>query len=397
MNGSISICMSALLAVFCVDPPTVSGGEQYRVAPSRDLSTGRFVYGTVASYRCLDGRRFEDGRTEKSISCVDNGRWNETQFTCDYNRCESVPVIIHAHANTTSCLKGTQVNYTCDEGFWLTTVVNGQAAVSDWTPLLSTYSVCDGSSWSAVNEQCTVIECQPLNIVHGNLSTADTTCGVTVTVQCDPGYLIDSSCQTVVCSTDGHWEPSNCSTACQPKDCGLAPTVVHGVVTSSEPTTTYGSQVTYGCQSGYYFAYGVFTKSVTCGADGRWTMDGISCIEAHCRPLLTQTVNTTATTSNTVVNVTCPVDMTLADGQTSSVSFCDDLGRWHPNVPDCVGTTQTNKVNVATVEASHSEATGIVVCALLAACVVLMAAVDVVSIGFKCQHPGSRRPLFRRR
>ena len=35
------------------------------------------------SYRCLNGRRFDDGTTDKKIICTNVGLWNESFLTCD--------------------------------------------------------------------------------------------------------------------------------------------------------------------------------------------------------------------------------------------------------------------------------------------------------------------------
>ena len=40
-------------------------------------------YGTIVSYSCLDGRRFEDGLVTKDVSCVGRGVWNETGLSCE--------------------------------------------------------------------------------------------------------------------------------------------------------------------------------------------------------------------------------------------------------------------------------------------------------------------------
>ena len=71
--------------VYCADPPSIIGGTLQGLE-SRDPVTGMFTYGTVMSYSCLSGGRFEDGNTAKLVQCVLNGVWNQTQFTCDCTR-----------------------------------------------------------------------------------------------------------------------------------------------------------------------------------------------------------------------------------------------------------------------------------------------------------------------
>ena len=73
---------SLLVAVLCNSPPIVFDGEQYSVQ-SQGVAADLFARGTVVSYRCMAGRRFEDGTSDKTIECTGIGLWNETPLTCD--------------------------------------------------------------------------------------------------------------------------------------------------------------------------------------------------------------------------------------------------------------------------------------------------------------------------
>ena len=52
-------------------------------------------------------------------------------------------------------------------------------------------------------------------------------------------------------------------------DCGLPPDVTNGQVTFS--STTFNSQATYQCNSGYEFSSGVATITRTCQMDESWS------------------------------------------------------------------------------------------------------------------------------
>lgn len=73
--------MVFFIAVYCTDLPVIAAALQ--IPQASDLPNVLFPYGTTISYQCLDGRRFEDGQVERSISCTINGAWNETKFTCE--------------------------------------------------------------------------------------------------------------------------------------------------------------------------------------------------------------------------------------------------------------------------------------------------------------------------
>ena len=67
--------------------------------------------------------------------------------------------------------------------------------------------------------------------------------------------------------------------------------------------------------------------------------------ESRCPPLLSQIVNTTSVTANTVVNVTCLDSQKMAgddNKMTSVTSTCDVYGRWQPTVPECIGTNKAH-------------------------------------------------------
>jgi hypothetical protein len=48
----------------------------------RDDVTGLYRYETIVDYTCHDGRKFEDGRHSKSVSCSRNAQWDETDINC---------------------------------------------------------------------------------------------------------------------------------------------------------------------------------------------------------------------------------------------------------------------------------------------------------------------------
>ena len=63
--------------VVCPTPPQVSNAYMF--------GTGNH-YGDNITYTCQEvggaALRFEDGYTEKTITCTDAGQWSENNFTC---------------------------------------------------------------------------------------------------------------------------------------------------------------------------------------------------------------------------------------------------------------------------------------------------------------------------
>ena len=42
-----------------------------------------YPYMTAAIYWCLDGRKFDDGTTVRTLNCVGNGHWSYSSVHCD--------------------------------------------------------------------------------------------------------------------------------------------------------------------------------------------------------------------------------------------------------------------------------------------------------------------------
>lgn len=60
-----------------------------------------------------------------------------------------------------------------------------------------------------------------------------------------------------------------------------------------------------------------------------------------CLPLLTQIASTAETAVGTVLNVSCTADKQMVGVDLPMTSVCDELGRWQPSIPDCIGEFET--------------------------------------------------------
>ena len=75
-----------LSEVYC-DAPSSPGNAQFvYLGLESPTAGGLYPYGSGFIYACLAGRRFEDGWTQKQVTCIDDGIWSEVGLTCD---CES--------------------------------------------------------------------------------------------------------------------------------------------------------------------------------------------------------------------------------------------------------------------------------------------------------------------
>ena len=70
----------------CDYPPTIDNADAAGV---------RHNYGDMVLYTCKGEMRFAYGRTSKTIICMENRKWNETDFSCEGK--VTLPYIEFAH------------------------------------------------------------------------------------------------------------------------------------------------------------------------------------------------------------------------------------------------------------------------------------------------------------
>ena len=182
--------MHITAAVTCPEAPDVAFA-------SRDDDYSR-NYKAMVHYKCASGLRMDDGFPTKNITCQKDSRWSEENFTCggkytgrseqDYHyytirvqetpflmhsatspgyvirrchtncfatrtvvifcsllagsRCQPVPAVTHAFANTSQALPGTVVSYACMEGH---RPLNKSAKAT---------VMCDGQDWRGDRPVC---------------------------------------------------------------------------------------------------------------------------------------------------------------------------------------------------------------------------------------------------
>jgi len=66
-----------LVAVFCGTPPTILNADVIGLA-----TNNVYAYDSLIIYVCINGRKFDDGKTVEQINCVGTGYWTELTYTC---------------------------------------------------------------------------------------------------------------------------------------------------------------------------------------------------------------------------------------------------------------------------------------------------------------------------
>jgi hypothetical protein len=124
--------------------------------------------------------------------------------------------------------------------------------------------------------------------VDGSVSDSSSAHNVNVTVQCDAGFEAQPSTAAAFQCQFGQWVGSLLANdnvtyvmpTCQPRQCGAAPVMPAGSVSSQSALDgSFGQTLTYQCSGGYSLgALGVDSATtITCQANGTWsTLPGAS-------------------------------------------------------------------------------------------------------------------------
>ncbi|XP_014811926.1 PREDICTED: sushi domain-containing protein 1 isoform X4 [Calidris pugnax] len=114
--------------------------------------------------------------------------------------------------------------------------------------------------------------------IVGNYSSLP---GSAVHYECKEGFYSNEG-KFSYCTANETWEPATLS--CKGVDCGIPPSVLNARAASLSGTT-YGSEVTYNCNHGYFIASG--NRTAVCNAKGQWDGPDLVCKEIDCgKPLL---------------------------------------------------------------------------------------------------------------
>ncbi|NWT48383.1 SUSD1 protein, partial [Chroicocephalus maculipennis] len=97
--------------------------------------------------------------------------------------------------------------------------------------------------------------------------------GSAVHYECEEGFYSNEG-KFSYCTANETWEPATLS--CKGVDCGVPPSVLNAHPVSLSGTT-YGSEVTYNCDHGYFIASG--NQTAVCNAEGQWDVADLVCKE----------------------------------------------------------------------------------------------------------------------
>ncbi|XP_064386182.1 sushi, von Willebrand factor type A, EGF and pentraxin domain-containing protein 1-like isoform X2 [Halichondria panicea] len=307
MWGPLPTCT----VVDCGSPPTIDNGS-----PGSPTSTT--YQGTVA-YTCVSGYEASTGVTTAMATCLASGAWGPLP-TCSRVSCGDPPSGNNASpGEPTSTVYQGAVTYTCVTGYWISPTVFSRFATCGanrmWNPVLT----------------CTAVDCGPLTINNGQVSTSPgTTFGGIATYTCNTGYTQNGP-STRTCQADTVWrgDAPTCDALC-PRE-----PLSNGMVTysPSDDPPQPGAVATYSCDTGYELS-GASMRN--CVAVSGWSTSLPVCNPVDCGPLTIANgaVDTSSgTTFMMTATYTCNTGYTLIGANTRT---CGGDGQWTPDAPTCL-------------------------------------------------------------
>ncbi|XP_033110344.1 multiple epidermal growth factor-like domains protein 10 [Anneissia japonica] len=203
----------------------------------------------------------------------------------------------HCNANECQPSEGCNINATCHTGYTgtrclandcgnLDNIENGMTSYTGTTFGMNTTYTCNigyningvmirtceaTGLWSGSPPTCEVVSCgDPGSIINGIRMGANETYGSIVTYVCNTGYNLLGAA-SVTCQPEGTWSQS--APVCQVVNCGIV-SVGEGVFVNGG-IFTYNAVLMFICDRGYNTVSGDTTR--TCQADGNWSGNDLVC------------------------------------------------------------------------------------------------------------------------
>ncbi|KAK2701733.1 hypothetical protein QYM36_019626, partial [Artemia franciscana] len=171
--------------VYCGPVPQIANGFA--------IQATNVTYRGEATYQCYAGFGFPSGRSTETISCLEDGEWEDLPL-CAASMCPPIERVENANAtllNGGGRNYGTVINFECEPGY----VMAGIPTV-----------LCQSNgTWSAGVPQCSRVRCPVLpTILNGIITniTRNYAFGDEARVQCHKGFRINGS-SIIRCGPNG--------------------------------------------------------------------------------------------------------------------------------------------------------------------------------------------------
>nr|KAF6394391.1 complement C3d receptor 2 [Rousettus aegyptiacus] len=259
--------------IFCDAPPPIRNGQNSYISGPVPLKT-------LVRYSCPVAFRLIG---EKTLLCISKdqvkGIWDKAAPVCEYYNKKSVctePVVPGGHKIKTPrppYRHGDSVTFTCNTNF----TMKGNKSVwcqanKKWGP--TPLPTCESDF---------PLECPPLPLIrnghHTGKNAGPFVPGLSVTYNCEPGYLLLGA-KTIHCLSSGDW--SAVIPTCKEAHCKSPGPFLNGQI-KKPPSLRVGVAVNFSCNEGYRLKGQPSSQCVIAGQQALWTRIPV-CEEILCPP-----------------------------------------------------------------------------------------------------------------
>ncbi|XP_050843098.1 sushi, von Willebrand factor type A, EGF and pentraxin domain-containing protein 1 isoform X3 [Serinus canaria] len=274
-----------------------------------------YSVGSQVTFSCKEGFQLT-GATK--LTCMESGEWSHPTPYCEAISCGAPVIPENSAIFGSNFTYHNKVVYRCNDGYNLV----GEKEI-----------LCLASGiWNHAPPSCEMVMCpSPQDISNGKYTLSGTAYLSSVSYTCDKGYSLQGP-SVLVCASSGNWNST--PPACSIVSCGPPPAIKDAVIKGDN--FTFGNTVSYTCKEGCLEGYTMATEVdiCTCQEDGQWSPQSISCCPRKC-PLPGNITNVIILGNNFTVNTS--ITLSCVEGYTlvgASTSTCKENGVWVPPFSD---------------------------------------------------------------
>uniref|UniRef100_A0A8C9NBQ1 Sushi, von Willebrand factor type A, EGF and pentraxin domain-containing protein 1 n=1 Tax=Serinus canaria TaxID=9135 RepID=A0A8C9NBQ1_SERCA len=217
-----------------------------------------YSVGSQVTFSCKEGFQLT-GATK--LTCMESGEWSHPTPYCEAISCGAPVIPENSAIFGSNFTYHNKVVYRCNDGYNLV----GEKEI-----------LCLASGiWNHAPPSCEMVMCpSPQDISNGKYTLSGTAYLSSVSYTCDKGYSLQGP-SVLVCASSGNWNST--PPACSIVSCGPPPAIKDAVIKGDN--FTFGNTVSYTCKEGYTL---VGPETIECLASGKWSVSHQQCLAVSC-------------------------------------------------------------------------------------------------------------------
>ncbi|RMB94706.1 hypothetical protein DUI87_28819 [Hirundo rustica rustica] len=217
-----------------------------------------YSVGSQVTFSCKEGFQLT-GATK--LTCMESGEWSHPVPYCEAISCGAPVIPENSAIFGSNFTYHNKVVYRCNDGYNLV----GEKEI-----------LCLASGfWNHAPPSCEMVMCpSPQDISNGKYTLSGTAYLSSVSYTCDDGYSLQGP-SVLVCASSGNWNST--PPACNIVSCGSPPAIKDAVINGDN--FTFGNTVSYTCKEGYTL---VGPETIECLASGKWSVSHQQCLAVSC-------------------------------------------------------------------------------------------------------------------